>query len=447
MRRSNTAAWRESTPDPMNGRRDGNALTQILDQVQRRLLSELNPNTDMGNREQVLHTIDQIFGEVVRDSKVPLTRVERDQLRKDVIANILGYGPLEPLLEDDTITEILVNGHQQVFVERSGRLTETDIRFRSQAELMRIIDRIVTPLGRRVDESSPMVDARLPDGSRVNIIIPPLALNGACISIRKFAKNVFGEGDLLRAGTLNQSMVDFLKACALARINIVVSGGTGTGKTTTLNVISNFLPGNERIVTIEDSAELQLNQRHVVRLESRPANIEGKGHVGIRQLVINALRMRPDRIIVGEVRGGEALDMLQAMNTGHDGSLTTAHANSARDALHRVETMVLMAGTDMPLRAIREQIAAAFDLIVHLERMADGTRRIVQISEVQGMEGDIVVMQDVFRYEQTGMVDGRVEGYFTPTGIRPKFVERFPAQGIPVDPAWFTPERGGRRRR
>ncbi|MHB1318558.1 MAG: CpaF family protein [Anaerolineae bacterium] len=421
--------------------RDSEALATVLDQVQRRLLAEISPTTDMNSRDQVLPTIDYIFNEVVKDSKVPLSRADKEQLRKEVIANILGYGPLEPLLEDETITEILVNGPNQVFIERRGRLTETDITFKSNAELMRIVDRIVTPLGRRVDESSPMVDARLPDGSRVNIIIPPLCLNGPTISIRKFAKNVFTEADMLRMNTVNQGMVDFLRACVLGRTNIVVSGGTGTGKTTLLNMLSNFLPSAERIVTIEDSAELQLNQRHLVRLEARPPNIEGKGQVTIRQLVINALRMRPDRIIVGEVRGGEALDMLQAMNTGHDGSMTTAHSNSARDTLSRVETMVLMAGTDMPMRAIREQIASAFDMVVHLERMSDGSRKVVQITEVQGLEGDIVVMQDIFRFEQTGVSDGKVEGIYTPTGIRPKFVEQFPARGIPVQPEWFTPER------
>jgi len=426
--------------------RDNKALATILDQVQRRLLAEINPSTDMSSRDQVLPTIDAIFSEVVRDAKVPLSRAEREEMRNAIIANILGYGPLEVLLEDDSVTEILVNGPSQVYVERRGRMMETDITFRSNADLMRIVDRIVTPLGRRVDESSPMVDARLPDGSRVNIIIPPLCLNGPTISIRKFARSVFTEADYLRMGSVNQNMVDFMRACVLARQNIVVSGGTGTGKTTLLNMLSSFLPSSERIVTIEDAAELQLNQRHLVRLEARPPNIEGRGEVTIRQLVINALRMRPDRIIVGEVRGGEALDMLQAMNTGHDGSLTTAHSNSARDTLRRVETMVLMAGTDMPLRAIREQIASAFDLIIHLERMSDGSRKVVQVSEVEGLEGDVIVMQDIFRFEQTGVTDGHVEGVFTPTGIRPKFVELFPAKGIPVQAEWFTPERTAARR-
>ena len=426
--------------------RDNEALASILDQVQRRLLAEINPTTDMSSRDQVLPTIDAIFSDVLRDTKVPLSRAEREEMRNAIIANILGYGPLEALLADDSVTEILVNGPSQVYVERRGRMMETDITFRSNADLMRIVDRIVTPLGRRVDESSPMVDARLPDGSRVNIIIPPLCLNGPTISIRKFAKGVFTEADYLRMGSLSQNMVDFMRACVMARQNIVVSGGTGTGKTTMLNMLSSFLPSSERIVTIEDAAELQLNQRHLVRLEARPPNIEGRGEVTIRQLVINALRMRPDRIIVGEVRGGEALDMLQAMNTGHDGSLTTAHSNSARDTLARVETMVLMAGTDMPLRAIREQIASAFDIIIHLERMSDGSRKVVQVSEVQGLEGEVIVMQDIFRFEQTGVNDGRVEGVFTPTGIRPKFVELFPAKGIPVQAEWFTPERAAARR-
>ena len=447
MRRPNGAPRPMTRTETQEQTRDSEALAKILDQVQRRLLAEINPTTDMSSREQVLPAIDSIFAEVVRDSKVPLSRAEREEMRTAIVANILGYGPLEALLADDSVTEILVNGPNQVYVERRGQMMETDISFRNNADLMRIVDRIVTPLGRRVDESSPMVDARLPDGSRVNIIIPPLSLNGPTISIRKFAKGVFTEADYLRMGSLDQKMVDFMRACVRARLNIVVSGGTGTGKTTMLNMLSSFLPSSERIVTIEDAAELQLNQRHLVRLEARPPNIEGRGEVSIRQLVINALRMRPDRIIVGEVRGGEALDMLQAMNTGHDGSLTTAHSNSARDTLHRVETMVLMAGTDMPLRAIREQIAAAFDLIIHLERMSDGSRKVVQVSEVQGLEGEVIVMQDVFRYEQTGVSDGRVEGVFTPTGIRPKFVEQFPAKGIPVQADWFTPDRNSARRR
>jgi pilus assembly protein CpaF len=349
-------------------------------------------------------------------------------------------------LRDESVTEILVNGPDQIYIERDGLLQETDVHFRDTMEVMRIIDRIVAPLGRRVDESSPMVDARLPDGSRVNIIIPPLALIGPCISIRKFAKAVFSAEDVIRLGTVTPEMVDFLRACVQARLNIVISGGTSTGKTTLLNVLSNFLPSNERIVTIEDAAELQLNQRHVVRLEARPPNVEGKGEVPIRQLVINSLRMRPDRIVVGEVRGGEALDMLQAMNTGHDGSLTTAHSNTPRDTLHRVETMTLMAGMDLPLRAVREQIAAAFDLIVHLDRLVDGRRVVMLISEVQGMEGDVIVMQDIFRFVQRGLENGRVLGHFTATGIRPKFMEKMEAAGIQVPPTIFAPSRPGRGR-
>jgi len=296
-------------------------------------------------------------------------------------------------------------------------------------------------LGRRVDESSPMVDARLPDGSRVNIIIPPLSLDGPCISIRKFAKSVFSGEDLFRLDTLNPEMLDLLRACVLARLNIVISGGTSSGKTTLLNVLSSYLPNRERIVTIEDAAELQLNQRHVIRLEARPANVEGRGEVPIRRLVINALRMRPDRIVVGEVRGGEALDMLQAMNTGHDGSLTTAHSNTPRDTLSRVETMTLMAGMELPLKAVREQIASAFDLIVHLDRLVDGKRKVVKITEVQGMEGDVIVLQDIFQFVQTGVENGRVHGYFTARGVRPKFMEKIEAAGISLSPTMFQPAR------
>jgi pilus assembly protein CpaF len=332
----------------------GGSYASVRDRVQRRLLSELSPALDTANPEEVRQAMGRIFTETLAEEQIPMSRSERAELFEQIVADILGYGPIEPLLRDDTITEILVNGPHQVFIERNGILEETDIRFRDAAEVMRIVDRIVAPLGRRVDESSPMVDARLPDGSRVNVIIPPLALLGPCISIRKFAKTVFTAEDMIRLGTVTNEMVEFLRACVLARLNIVVSGGTSTGKTTMLNVLSNFLPDRERIVTIEDAAELQLNQRHLVRLESRPPNVEGRGAVGIRQLVINALRMRPDRIVVGEVRGGEALDMLQAMNTGHDGSLTTAHSNTPRDTLSRVETMTLMAGMDLPLRAVRE---------------------------------------------------------------------------------------------
>ena len=424
----------------------GGQHATLRDRVQQKLVAELSPTVAASNLVEVRRALERIFAETLREEKMLLSRTERAELFEQIVADVLGYGPLERLLKDDSVTEILVNGPDQTYVERDGILHETDIRFRDSTDLMRIIDRIVAPLGRRVDESSPMVDARLPDGSRVNVIIPPLSLDGPCISIRKFAKSVFTAEDLMRLNTLTSGMDDFLRACVQARLNIVVSGGTSTGKTTLLNVLSSYLPSHERIVTIEDAAELRLHQRHVVRLEARPPNVEGRGEVAIRQLVINALRMRPDRIVVGEVRGGEALDMLQAMNTGHDGSLTTAHSNSPRDTLHRVETMTLMAGLDLPLRAVREQIAAAFDLVVHLNRLADGTRRVVQISEVQGMEGDVIVMQDIFRFIQTGVENGRVLGHFTALGVRPKFMDKVEAAGISLSPALFAPSREPGRR-
>jgi pilus assembly protein CpaF len=411
-------------------------------------MSELSPGVDSGDTAQVRRALRRIFDETLNEKQLALSSRERRDLFEQVVADVLGLGPIEPLLRDDTVTEVMVNGTDQVWIERNGRLEETDIRFRDSQEVMRIIDRIVGPLGRRVDESSPMVDARLPDGSRVNVIIPPLSLDGPCISIRKFATAAYLADDLIRIGSVTEELMEFFQACVRARLNIVISGGTSTGKTTLLNILSRYLPGDERIVTIEDAAELQLQQRHVIRLESRPPNIEGKGEVPIRQLVINALRMRPDRIVVGEVRGGEALDMLQAMNTGHDGSLTTAHSNSPRDTLHRVETMTLMAGMDLPLRAIREQISSAFDLIIHLQRLADGSRKVVQVAEVQGMEGEVIVMQDIFRFIQTGVENGRVDGYFTAMGIRPKFMDKIEASGLSLEPDIFAPtrDRQGRRR-
>ena len=423
------------------GNSNNRDMTAIRERVQERLLTALNLTVSTGGIGDIRVALEQIFGEIVIQEQLPLSRAERQELFEEIAADLLGYGPLEPLLQDDSVSEIMVNGPDHVYIERKGLIQETETRFRDTDELMRIIERIVAPLGRRVDESSPMVDARLPDGSRVNVVIPPLALNGPCMSIRKFSRTALTANDLVQFGTLTAEMSLFLRACVLARLNIVVSGGTSSGKTSLLNVLSSFLPPHERIITIEDSAELRLNQRHVVRLEARPPNVEGRGQVGIRQLVINALRMRPDRIIVGEVRGGEALDMLQAMNTGHDGSLTTAHSNSPRDTLHRVETMVLMAGAEMPLRAIREQISAAFDVILHVERLSDGSRKVVKISEVQGMEGDIVVMQDVFQFVQTGLQDGAVQGYFTAMGVRPRFVDRFEALGINLPPDLFAPAR------
>lgn len=363
-----------------------------------------------------------------------LSRTAQEQLIQEIVNDSVGYGPIEQLLNDPEVTEIMVNGPNQVFIERNGRLELTPIKFDSDEQLLNLIERIVAPIGRRIDESMPMVDARLKDGSRVNAIIPPVSLIGPVLTIRKFSKEPFQAKDLIELGTMSEEMCQFLEACVKARLNIVVSGGTGSGKTTTLNVLSSFIPANERIVTIEDAAELQLMQEHVVTLETRPPNIEGKGAITIRDLVRNALRMRPDRIVVGEVRSGEALDMLQAMNTGHDGSLTTGHANSPRDLLSRLETMVLMAGMDLPVRAIREQIASAIHLIIQQSRMSDGKRRITHITEVQGMEGDVIVLQDIFRYHDNGINKG-----FKATGIRPKFMDRLVNAGINLPPRIFSP--------
>ena len=406
------------------------SLREVKFRIQSRVIQDLDPKLDLANQVEVRRQIEEIFGRVIDEEGLALTRAERVRMLEQITDEIIGLGPMEPLLRDDSVTEIMVNGPRQVYIERSGRLELTNVVFQNDDHVMRIIDRIIAPIGRRIDESSPMVDARLTDGSRVNAIIPPLSLIGPVITVRKFSASPFTVDDLIRFGTSTPEMFDFLRACVEARLNIFVSGGTGSGKTTTLNVLSSFIPNDERIITVEDAAELQLRQEHVVTLESRPPNIEGRGAVPIRELVRNCLRMRPDRIIVGECRGGEALDMLQAMNTGHDGSMSTGHANSPRDMLARLETMVLMAGVDLPLRAIREQVSSAVDLIVHQSRLKDGTRRIVNITEVQGMEGDVIVMQDVFVFEQTGVVEGKIQGRLRPTGIRPKFVEKFEVMGI-----------------
>ncbi|NPV08802.1 MAG: CpaF family protein [Anaerolineae bacterium] len=382
------------------------------------------------NPTELREEIRELYEQAVSESGLILNRSQKEQLLEQIVAEILGYGPIDAFLHDDEVTEIMVNGAHQVYIERRGKLSETNVTFQDDEHVIRIIQRIIAPLGRRIDESSPMVDARLPDGSRVNAVIPPLAIDGPTINIRRFARIPYTTQDLILFGTLTPELVQFLEACVKARLNIIISGGTGTGKTTLLNVVSGFLPENERIITIEDAAELQLRQRHVVRLEARPPNIEGKGQITIRQLVINALRMRPDRMIVGEARGGEALDMLQAMNTGHDGSMTTIHSSNPRDTLRRIETMVLMAGMDLPLRAIREQLASAIDLIVHLQRMSDGVRRVTQVSEVQGMEGDTIVMQDIFVWKQTGIENGRVIGRLVPTGIRPGFMAKLEMAGV-----------------
>src|ERR1041384_3458748 len=398
--------------------------------IQNRVIQDLDPKLDLSNQVEVRRQIEEIFGKVIDEEGLALTRAERVRMLEQILAQIIGLGPPEPLLRDESITEVMVNGPRQVYIERSGKLELTNVVFQNDDHVMRIIDRIIAPIGRRVDESSPMVDARLTDGSRVNAIIAPLSLIGPVITVRKFSQTPYTVDDLVRFGTATPEMFEFLRACVEARLNIFVSGGTGSGKTTTLNVLSSFIPNDERIVTIEDAAELQLRQEHVVTLESRPPNIEGKGAIPIRELVRNSLRMRPDRIVVGECRSGEALDMLQAMNTGHDGSLSTGHANTPRDMLARLETMVLMAGVDLPVRAIREQISSAVALIVHPSRLKDGTRKIVNITEVQGMEGDTIVMQDVFVFEQTGVIEGKIQGRLKPTGIRPKFVEQFESQGI-----------------
>ncbi|MGB9673028.1 MAG: CpaF family protein [Anaerolineales bacterium] len=405
--------------------------------VQNRLLAELDPNVDINKVDEVRSTIQNLFDQILAEENIVLSRPERARLFEQIAAEILGFGPLQTLLEDDKITEIMVNGAKSIYVEREGKLYRVPITFESDDHVMRIIDRIVSPMGRRIDESSPYVDARLPDGSRVNAVIPPISLVGPTITIRKFFKNPLTIEQLIEFGTITPEAVQFLKACVEARLNIVISGGTGSGKTTLLNVLSQFIPNDERIITIENAAELQLRQEHVVTLESRPPNIEGRGEVTIRQLVINALRMRPDRIIVGEIRDEAALDMLQAMNTGHDGSMTTAHSNSPRDTLARIETMALMAGMDLPVRAIREQVSSAIDLIVHQERFKDGTRKIVNITEVSGMEGDVITLTDLFIFEQTGYSNGKVVGRLKPTGLRPKFIDKIEASGIHLPPSIF----------
>ncbi len=402
-------------------------MGDVKDIIHKKIIERVDTGLlDSEDEEKRLNAeIADIVEETVKEKELHLSRTERQTMINYIIDESIGFGPISKYLLDEEISEIMVNGPNQIYVEKKGRLELTDTSFEDNQHVMRIIEKIVSPLGRRIDESSPMVDARLPDGSRVNAIIPPLALNGPTITIRKFAKKPLTVGNLISYGTMTSDMALFIEACIKARLNIVVSGGTGSGKTTTLNVLSSFIPDDERIVTIEDAAELQLKQEHVVRLESRPANIEGKGAINIRDLVKNSLRMRPDRIVIGEVRGGEALDMLQAMNTGHDGSLTTGHSNSPRDMLARLETMVLMAGMDLPVRAIREQIASAIDIIIQQTRLKDGSRKITHITEVQGMERDTIILQDIFLFKENGTDEkGKITGSFTATGIRPKFMEK-----------------------
>ena len=405
--------------------------------VQNKLLAEIDPSMDISKTEEVKRTIQDLFEQILAEENIVLSRPERARLFEQIAAEILGLGPLQTLVEDDTFTEIMVNGPKNVYIERKGKIHRVPVTFENNDHVMRVIDRIVAPLGRRIDESSPYVDARLPDGSRVNAVIPPISLVGPVLTIRKFSRNPISVEQLVQFGSITQESVQFLNACVEARLNIIISGGTGSGKTTLLNVLTGFIPADERIITIENAAELQLRQEHVVTLESRPPNIEGRGEITIRDLVINSLRMRPERIIVGECRGGETLDMLQAMNTGHDGSMTTAHANSPRDAISRVETMCLMAGMELPVKAIREQISSAVDVICQQERMRDGTRKVVSITEISGMEGDVITMTDIFVFEQTGVENGQVIGRLRPTCLRPKFMDKIEAAGIHLPPSIF----------
>ena len=405
--------------------------------VQNKLLAELDPSMDISKTDEVRRTIQDLFEQILTEENIVLSRPERARLFEQIAAEILGFGPLQPLLEDETITEIMVNGAKNIYIERKGKIHRVPVTFENNDHVLRIIDRIVAPLGRRIDEASPYVDARLPDGSRVNAVIPPISLVGPTLTIRKFSRNPITVEQLVQFGSITQESLQFLKACVESRLNVVISGGTGSGKTTLLNILSSFIPADERIVTIENAAELQLRQEHVVTLESRPPNIENRGEVTIRQLVINSLRMRPDRVIVGEIRDEAALDMLQAMNTGHDGSMTTLHSNGPRDTLSRLETMTLMAGMDLPSRAIREQISSAIDVIVHQSRMRDGTRKVTHITEVSGMEGEVITLTDLFVFEQTGVEDGRVVGRLRPTGLRPKFMDKIEAAGIHLPPSIF----------
>lgn len=415
-------------------------FAEFKEQVHKQFIETVNQqdlnlfNIDEDQEQQLL----KIMESIVDSKAASITRNEKSRLLKEIFNDVMGLGPLVPLLNDSEISEIMVNGPYQVYVERKGKLELSPVVFKDNTHVLNIINRIVTSVGRRIDESSPMVDARLKDGSRFNAVIPPLSLKGPSMTIRKFSKKPLTAGDLIKYNSISPKMVSFLEACVKGKLNIIVSGGTGSGKTTLLNVLSSYIPSNERIVTIEDAAELQLMQDHVVTLESRPANLEGAGQIGIRELVKNSLRMRPDRIIVGEVRSGETLDMLQAMNTGHDGSLTTAHANSPRELMSRIETMVLMSGMDLPVRAIREQIHSALDVVVHQQRMKDGSRKVINITEIVGMEGDTITLQDIFTYKSEGLDSyGRIKGNFISTGIRPKFLEKLSSSGVLIRDDWF----------
>src|SRR6187455_3094049 len=420
--------------------RDSEPFAELKNKVHMSVISELGPqlfNVSVDPNE----LRDRVTADVRRllNDEPGIAREDRERLTSEILDDILGYGPLERLLADDSITEVMCNGPDDVWIERGGKLYETTVRFTDESHLRRIINKIVSQIGRRIDESSPMVDARLPDGSRVNAIIAPLSLSGPLLTIRKFSRRRLSMEDMINIGSLSEQSVEFLSRCIEAQCNILVSGGTGSGKTTLLNALSASIPNNERIVTIEDAAELQLHQRHVLRLEARPPNIEGEGHIPIRDLVRNSLRMRPDRIVVGEVRGAEALDMLQAMNTGHDGSLSTVHANAPRDALARLETMVLMAGYDLPVRAIRQQVSSALDCIIHLERLEDGSRRVTSITEVQGMETDVITLQELFKFQIDSFApDGTINGKLQSTGLRPVFLDKFAKRGVELPAGLFT---------
>lgn len=412
-----------------------NKHQELKNRLHQLVLKEMNTE----NVEEIIPKLDDMAVQIMKEDETFRGKIDRQKVVKELINDMTGYGPINPLLMDPDISEVMVNGPRQVYIERGGKIELADVQFRDHDHVMQVIEKIVAPLGRRIDESSPMVDARLPDGSRVNAIIPPLALNGPTVTIRKFAQDPYTIDDLIRFGTMTREMSVFIEACVKAKLNIFVSGGTGSGKTTSLNVLSSFIPSDERIITIEDAAELQLWQEHVISLESRPANIEGQGAITIRDLVRNSLRMRPERIVIGEVRGGEALDMLQAMNTGHDGSLATGHSNSPRDMISRLETMVLMAGIELPIKAIREQIAGALDLIIHQSRLRDGTRKITHITEVLGLEGDVIILQDIFNFEQTGIDEqGRIKGRLSPTGVRPKFYDRLEHSDIHIPVGVFV---------
>jgi pilus assembly protein CpaF len=448
-REKQTAGQKPSQMTEMRVRRQPasparDAYLDLKTRIQNKLISELDPTMDVSRTDEVRGTIEEMYRSILAEEHIVLSRVERQRLFEQIVAEILGFGPLEPFLADPTVSEIMANGAKNIYVERDGKVVRTNAVFESDDHLMRIIERIVAPLGRRIDESQPYVDARLPDGSRVNAVIAPISLVGPVLTIRKFFKIPLTVERLIELGTVTAEAMEMLKACVVAKLNLLISGGTGTGKTTFLNILSGYIPNKERIITIENAAELQLRQEHVVTLESRPPNIEGRGEISIRDLVINSLRMRPDRIVVGECRGPEAFDMLQAMNTGHEGSMTTVHANNPREALSRLENMILMAGMELPHRAIREQISSALNVIVQLERMRDGSRKCVAISEIQGMEGDVVTMSDLFKFERVGYENNRVIGTLRPTGLRPKFMEKIEASGIHLPPTIFGM---GQRRR